>query len=258
MPIMMSDAVKRRLFHAGVECFLSPDVYEYPSETVFEAPCSVKWLLVEGPYFRLGAFSYVVSGYACGVEIGRYVSGAGDVQIGRQNHPTTWASTSPAFYLPGKLFDQIGSEFEGAAAYGSYRPYLHGRVAATAFRPTVIGHDVYIGQGASLNAGVTIGTGAVVAAGSVVTKDVPPYAIVGGNPATIIKLRHPEQQAARMLATEWWRYAPWQLDGLPFHDPDRFLDAYPRHVEELEPFAPSTVRLSEIAEAETRAARRIA
>jgi virginiamycin A acetyltransferase len=68
----------------------------------------------------------------------------------------------------------------------------------------VVGHDVWIGQGAVLTPGVKIGSGAVIAARSVVTSDVPPYAIVGGNPARVIRMRRSEAEIERLLALAWW------------------------------------------------------
>lgn len=68
----------------------------------------------------------------------------------------------------------------------------------------VIGNDVWIGARANIMSGVTIGSGAVIAAAAVVTKDVPPYAIVGGNPAHVIKYRFPEKTIERLLAIAWW------------------------------------------------------
>lgn len=68
----------------------------------------------------------------------------------------------------------------------------------------VIGNDVWIGARANIMSGVTIGSGAVIAAAAVVTKDVPPYAIVGGNPARVIKYRFPEKTIERLLAIAWW------------------------------------------------------
>lgn len=71
---------------------------------------------------------------------------------------------------------------------------------------TVIGHDVWLGYKATIMAGVQIGHGAIVAAKSVVTKDVPPYAIVGGNPAQIIRYRFKEEDIQRLLELEWWHW----------------------------------------------------
>lgn len=69
--------------------------------------------------------------------------------------------------------------------------------------PIVIGNDVWIGMDSMILSGVTIGQGAVIAAGSVVTKDVPPYAIVGGNPAKVIKYRFEPQIIDRLLKIEF-------------------------------------------------------
>lgn len=190
-----------------------------PEHCVIEAPASLKWTEYQHS-LELGAFSYQVSGYCFAARIGRYCSFGENVQIGRQNHPLTWASTSPAFYLHGKLFD-LDEGFEGAADYATYR-FQTGE-APTKVRLTTIGHDVWIGHGAQIMAGVTIGTGAIVAAGAVVAKDVPPYALVAGNPATIRRLRVPAAQLSALLNCQWWRYAPWQLSGLNPAQMDQFI-----------------------------------
>jgi acetyltransferase-like isoleucine patch superfamily enzyme len=69
---------------------------------------------------------------------------------------------------------------------------------------TVIGSDVWTGYGSMILSGVHIGDGALVAAGAMVHKDVPPYAVVGGNPAKIIKYRFSEEQIAALLEIRWW------------------------------------------------------
>jgi virginiamycin A acetyltransferase len=68
----------------------------------------------------------------------------------------------------------------------------------------VIGNDAWIGQGVTILSGVTIGDGSVVAARSVVTKDVPAYGIVAGNPVRLIRQRFDEATIARLLALRWW------------------------------------------------------
>lgn len=76
---------------------------------------------------------------------------------------------------------------------------------------TAVGHDVWIGMEAMVMPGVTIGHGAIIAARSVVTHDVPPYAIVGGNPARTMRMRFDERTVERLLAIAWW---DWPVDRI--------------------------------------------
>ncbi|GAP28011.1 acetyltransferase [Nocardia seriolae] len=69
---------------------------------------------------------------------------------------------------------------------------------------TVVGNDVWFGYNTLIMPGVTIGDGAIIATGAVVTADVPPYTIVGGNPATVVKQRYPDADVARLLRAAWW------------------------------------------------------
>jgi virginiamycin A acetyltransferase len=78
----------------------------------------------------------------------------------------------------------------------------------------VVCNDVWIGFEAMLMPGVTVGDGAVIAAKSVVTSDVPPYAIVGGNPARVIRFRHSEADIARLLDLAWWN---WPIEEITKH-----------------------------------------
>jgi phosphonate metabolism protein (transferase hexapeptide repeat family) len=79
-----------------------------------------------------------------------------------------------------------------------------------------IGHDVWIGHGAVVLPGRNVGTGAVIAAGAIVSKDVPAYTIVGGNPARIIRRRFPEAIADRLTSLAWWNWDRRQLrEALP-------------------------------------------
>ncbi|HYC04467.1 MAG TPA: CatB-related O-acetyltransferase [Azospirillaceae bacterium] len=73
---------------------------------------------------------------------------------------------------------------------------------------TVVGHDVWLGYESLVMPGVKIGSGAVVAARSVVASDVPPYAIVAGNPARVVKMRFPEETVTALLLLRWWDWEP--------------------------------------------------
>ena len=92
----------------------------------------------------------------------------------------------------------------------------------------VIGNDVWMGHNVNVLSGVNIGDGAVIAAGAVVTRDVPPYAIVAGVPATVKRYRFSESVIERLLRSKWWDLELSQLSGLPFNDIERCLDGIER------------------------------
>lgn len=231
----------RVLRSRGVEVLNRPGAcINLPAHTVLETPSSLKWTQYHHS-IELGAFSYQVSGYCFAARIGRYCSIAEDVQIGRQNHPTSWVSTSPAFYLGDQVFE-LEDGFEGSEEYHNYKFSFEGH--ATHAKITTIGNDVWIGHGAYICAGVTIGDGAIIAAQSVVTRDVPPYSVVAGNPAIIKKMRVPLKFISPLMRIQWWRYAPWQMDHLDPSNVFTFIQGVNKmRGDDVPFFAPDTIDL---------------
>lgn len=87
----------------------------------------------------------------------------------------------------------------------------------------MVGNDVWIGRGAFIKNGLTLGDGCVIGARSVVTKDVPPYAIVAGNPARIIRYRFDEQTISKLLEIKWWEMDDDIIRNIPYDNIDKAI-----------------------------------
>lgn len=189
----------------------------------------------DGGFCSSGAFSYGRSAaVAQDTEVGRYCSLAQWIQTTSMEHPTHHISSHP---------------FTHAAQYTNAIERIHGcspePVPFEADRgPVRIGNDVWIGQRVTIRRGVTIGGGAIVAAGAVVVSDVPPFAIVGGVPAKVLRYRFPEKTIERIQRLRWWDYHVADFAGLDSGDPDRFLDGLEGYVAEgLERYTPTRFNL---------------
>jgi len=146
------------------------------------------------PLVKIGRHSYGHEffvhweGEVCQVEIGRYTSIAPRVRFfAGQEHHTEWGTTYPFQHLP-----LDWPELRSLTGH----PVSRGNV--------VVGSDVWIGYGALIRSGVTVHHGAVVGMGAVVTEDVPPYAIVAGNPAKVVRYRFDSSLIAGLLDFAWW------------------------------------------------------
>ncbi|MGV2980246.1 type B chloramphenicol O-acetyltransferase [Camelimonas sp. ID_303_24] len=168
---------------------------------------------VTQPNIRVGRFSYY-SGYYHGhsfddcarfilpdddadkLIIGSFCSigtGAAFIMAGNQGHRNDWISTFPFYWMP-----------EVPAFAGARNGYQ-------AAGDTVVGHDVWIGSEAVIMPGVRIGDGAVIGTRALVTRDVEPYAIVGGNPASIIRKRFDAESIDMLLEMRWWDWPDEEL-----------------------------------------------
>ncbi|RDJ20757.1 chloramphenicol acetyltransferase [Bosea caraganae] len=146
----------------------------------------------------LGDYSYVVNDAdVIYTTIGKFCSIAAHTRINPGNHPMLRASQSHFSYRASAYFDDA----EDDAEFFAWRRST----------PVTIGHDVWIGHGAIILPGRSIGIGAVVAGGAVVTKHVPDYTIVAGNPARAVRRRFPEDIAERLKRLAWWDWDHTQL-----------------------------------------------
>ena len=145
---------------------------------------------------RMGKYSYIGADCLIFGEVGRFCSIGGNVCFLTSTHPVKdFISTHPVFFSVKK---QSGRSFTKINRFNEY-PKQEGHKYSIE-----VGNDVYIGYGVIIIGPVTIGNGAVIGAGSVVTKNIPPYAIVVGNPAKVLRFRFDKEQIEYLEKTRWW------------------------------------------------------
>lgn len=158
-------------------------------------------------------YGYRITDIAGGTKIGSFCSIASGVKIGLMNHPVNFVSTNPFLY------------------YAS-RGFIDRNVKIPQKGSVIIEDDVWIGANSVVLPGVKIGKGAIVGAGAVVTKSVPPYAIVCGVPAKVIKYRFDDSVIAGLTAIDW---PNWEDDKIKksidfFYNPKKFIDGNERGI----------------------------
>jgi acetyltransferase-like isoleucine patch superfamily enzyme len=157
--------------------------------SIINGGCSI----VHSEIGRYSAVGYQSELINC--QVGSFCSIASNAYLGGAEHPLFWVSTSPVF--------------QAVSHSGPQKRFA--LLPLPKAKTTIIGNDVWIGHRAIVKAGCVIGDGAVIGAGAVVTKDVPPYAIVGGVPAKVIKMRFSDAVINKLLEIRWWSFTEDQL-----------------------------------------------
>lgn len=190
------DSARKRL---GLDPFIDPTAKVRDSTFGIYTEVGARSTVAETAF---GDYSYVVhDSQIIYATIGRFCSIASHVRVNPGNHPLDRVALSHVTYR--------------ASAYGL------GEDEAGFFdwrreKRVTLGHDVWLGHGVIVLPGVTIGTGAAIGAGAVVTKDVPPFAIVVGNPGRVLRFRFPEAVRESLQRIAWWDWSREQLTaGIP-------------------------------------------
>jgi len=163
---------------------------------------------------KIGKYTYINNGTTLfyNTHIGRFCSIGKKCEIGTVDHPIDWLSSSSIQY-------NIKDHFDYKQDCKDFPQLVFEQVEGC-----VIGNDVWIGSLVVIKSGVTIGDGAIIGANSIVTKDVPPYAIVGGVPAKIIKYRFSEDIIEKLLDLKWWDCDLDDLAGIQFNDIEKAIE----------------------------------
>ncbi|RAS08849.1 CatB-related O-acetyltransferase [Cupriavidus alkaliphilus] len=196
---------------------------------LLEAPVQFRYGVFDvesvGAFTYLGGPDWAPSAMRNISSVGRFCSIAGGITAGSVDHPTDFLSTSNMFYANwSRVWPEAEPFYEAHKdTFGADCEAYVSRVVV-AKKKISIGNDVWIGEGAFIARGVSIGDGAIIAARAVVTKDVEPYAIVGGAPARLIRYRFDESAIARLKNSRWWEYGTSAVTGIRHSDIHLALD----------------------------------
>jgi len=172
----------------------------------YETPITLYGTAIVKKNCSIGAYTFINSNTTIypGTDIGRYCSIAKNCEIAAFDHPIDWLSTSPFQYNMKLHFPQHVKECH--------------QIKPERPSTTYIGNDVWIGASCIIKRGISIGNGAIIAGGATVIDSVPPYAIVGGVPAKILKYRFDKKTISKLISLKWWELSADALDAVQFND----------------------------------------
>lgn len=226
--ISTTDVYKREIFQMLTEAGLSENIVGLPyknvyadqnihvdMETVFEGRNAVLSGVALSSC-ELGYASYISANTSlCNVKIGRYSSIGPNIRIIRGQHPTrNFVSTNPMFYSTRKVTKK---------SYVTHNIFEEYRYTENGYNVEV-GNDVWIGDGVTIMEGVKIADGTIVAAKANLVKDTEPYAIVGGNPARLIRYRFEEEDIKFLERLQWW------------NKPENWIDEHAEYFNDIKEF----------------------
>lgn len=186
---------------------------------------------------QIGSMSYSWSPLPRGLKVGRYCSISHGLIFLDSHHQTHLLTTSAMTFRPhNHLWSDILEE-EKSPIDPTWDIYGHKSFPK-------IGNDVWIANGVVLSMGITIGNGAIIASRSVVTKDVPPYTIVGGNPAQVIRNRFPGDIGERLNALKWWNKDPRYISKVMILPGEKAVEELERNIHNVEDYKPKTFILN--------------
>jgi acetyltransferase-like isoleucine patch superfamily enzyme len=198
-----------RIIQEGANLFIDPEFEVIDSNLEGYNYLFGKGRLVKS---KLGRFTYIQYGSnISNTNIGRFCCIGPNVLIAHGEHPTGLLSMHPLFY---------------ESSYIREIPSLTERPLFNSHKEVNIGSDVWIGANCYIRDGVTIGDGAVIGTGAVVTKDIPPYSIAVGIPATIIKMRYDEELVKNLLEVKWWN---WEISRI-FENKEFFQNKFTQEI----------------------------
>lgn len=235
---------EKRIFFTATteECRFNENSLLYMEDDVQIEPYSA--IYKGNKLVSMGSFSYSWSALPHNIIIKRYCSIAKGFLIFGKQHPYKRISSSPFTYNKNHNLFKFHREDEKVKfLYEDYNPIV---------KKIILYDDVWIGQNVTIKPGISIGRGAIVAANSVVTKDIPAFHIVGGNPAYIIKKRF-EQRIINMIEeTEWWKYKFTDFNGIQFSNPEEFCEQFLERKKSLLEYHPTRLTANNIQEVITK------